>query len=184
MVSRKRDPQVQLIQFSKSLSRPLSSMLDRYFSFLYPSRGRKLTASSGNLFPFSRLLLSFNLFFFPLFLCLTGCVSCCRVRLFVPHGLYVACQAHLSMEFYRQEYWSGFPFPTPGDLSSPGTEPMSPVSPALAGGFFTTEPPEKSKKKWACPGFESRTSHNRGEDHTRRLASPTSQFRIPMVGSP
>ena len=95
-----------------------------------------------------------------------------------------AHQAPLSMGLSKQEYWSGFPFPTPGDLSSPGTEPMSPVSPALAGGFFTTEPPEKSKKKWACPGFESRTSHNRGEDHTRRLASPTSQFRIPMVGSP
>ena len=62
VVSRKRDPQVQLIQFSKSLPRPLSSTLDRYFSFLHLSRGRKLTASSGNLFPFSRLLLSFNLF--------------------------------------------------------------------------------------------------------------------------
>ena len=44
------------------------------------------------------------------------------------------------MEFPRQEYWSGLPFPSPGDLPGPGIEP---VSPALAGGFFTTEPPGK-----------------------------------------
>ena len=50
-------------------------------------------------------------------------------------------QAPLSMGFPRQEYWSGLPFPAPGDLTDPGTEPMSLVSPALAGGFFITEPP-------------------------------------------
>ena len=44
------------------------------------------------------------------------------------------------MGFPRQKYWSGFPFPPPGDLPDPGIEPMSP---ALAGGFFTTEPPGK-----------------------------------------
>ena len=37
----------------------------------------------------------------------------------------------------QQEYWSGLPFPPPGDLPDPGIEPMSPVAPALAGGFFT-----------------------------------------------
>ena len=41
------------------------------------------------------------------------------------------------MEFSRQEYWSGLPFPTPGDLPNPGIEPASLVSPALAGEFFT-----------------------------------------------
>ena len=50
----------------------------------------------------------------------------------------VACQAPLSMQFSRQEYWSGLPVPTPGDLPNPGVEPTSLVSPALAGGFFTT----------------------------------------------
>ena len=50
----------------------------------------------------------------------------------------VACQAPLSMEFSRQEYWSGLPCPSPRDLPGPGTEPISPTSPALAGGFFTT----------------------------------------------
>ena len=42
------------------------------------------------------------------------------------------------MEFPRQEYWSGLPFPPPGDLPYPGIEPMSFASPALAGGVFTT----------------------------------------------
>ena len=42
------------------------------------------------------------------------------------------------MEFCRQEYWSGLPFPVPGDLPDAGIEPTSPVSPALAGGSFTT----------------------------------------------
>ena len=39
-----------------------------------------------------------------------------------------ACKAPLSMEFSRQEYCSGLPFPLPGDLPNPGIEPMSPVS--------------------------------------------------------
>ena len=52
----------------------------------------------------------------------------------------VARQAPLSMGFSRQECWSGFPLPLPGDLHAPGIEPMSPVAPALASGFFATEP--------------------------------------------
>ena len=55
----------------------------------------------------------------------------------------VACQAPLSMEFSRQESWSGLPFPPPQDLPDPGIQPMSPTSPALAGRFFTTAPPGK-----------------------------------------
>ena len=50
----------------------------------------------------------------------------------------VACQAPLSMKFFRQVYWSGLPCPPPGDLPNSGTELMSLMSPALAGGFFTT----------------------------------------------
>ena len=49
----------------------------------------------------------------------------------------VACQAPLSMGLPRQEYWSGLPSPTAGDLPQPG---VKPTSPALASGFFTTEP--------------------------------------------
>ena len=55
----------------------------------------------------------------------------------------VAHQAPLSMGFFRQEYWSGLPFPTPGDLPDPGIKPMFP---ALVGGFFTTEPPGKPQQ--------------------------------------
>ena len=44
-----------------------------------------------------------------------------------PHGLHVACQAPLSMGFSRQEYWSGLPFPSPGDLPDPGIEAGSPA---------------------------------------------------------
>ena len=53
----------------------------------------------------------------------------------------VARQASLSMGFSRQEYWSRLPCPTPGDLSDPGIKPVSLVSHALAGWFFTTLPP-------------------------------------------
>ena len=56
----------------------------------------------------------------------------------VSNTLPVAHQPPLSMGFSRQEYWSGLPFPSPGDLPHPGTEPASLVSPALAGRFFTT----------------------------------------------
>ena len=48
-----------------------------------------------------------------------------------------AHQAPLSMEFLRQEYWSGLPCPLPGDLPDSGIEPTSLMSPALAGEFFT-----------------------------------------------
>ena len=53
-------------------------------------------------------------------------------------------QDDLSMGFSRQEYCSGFPFPSPGNLPDPGIEPETPV---LAGKFFTTEPSEKPFKE-------------------------------------
>ena len=48
------------------------------------------------------------------------------------------------MGFSRQEYWSGLPCPPPGDLPDLRIEPKSPAAPALASGFFTTEPPGKT----------------------------------------
>ena len=54
-----------------------------------------------------------------------------------------ALQAPLSMGFPRQKYWSGLPFSSPGDLPDPG---IKSAAPALAGGFFTTEPPGKPLK--------------------------------------
>ena len=67
------------------------------------------------------------------------------------------------MGFPRQEYWSGLPLPTLGDLPSPGIEPESLMSPTLAGGFFTTEPPgrilikgRRSKEELALLQMEPR----------------------------
>ena len=57
----------------------------------------------------------------------------------------IALQTPLSMEFPRQEYWSGLPFPPPEDLPDPGMEPTSLASPALAGRFPPPKPPGKSK---------------------------------------
>ena len=54
----------------------------------------------------------------------------------------VTCQAPLSKEFSRQEYWSGLPFPSAGDLPDPGIEPGSP---ALLADSFLSEPPGKPK---------------------------------------
>ena len=66
----------------------------------------------------------------------------------------VACQVPLSMGFPRQEYCSGLPFPFSGDLPNPGFEP---ASPALADGFFTTDPPGKPfiiYPGWIHVGYE------------------------------
>ena len=67
-------------------------------------------------------------------------LSCSVMSNSFPAPWTVACQAPLSMEFFRQEYWNELLFPTPEYLPDPGIEP---VSPALAGGFFTTVPPGK-----------------------------------------
>ena len=64
----------------------------------------------------------------------------------------VAHQAPLSMGFFRQEYWSGLPFSSPGDPPDPGIKPISPTSLELAGRSFTTVSHGKSmKSKDACP---------------------------------
>ena len=66
-----------------------------------------------------------------------------RVWLFATPWLMLAHKAPLYTDFSRQEYQRRLPFPSPGDLSNTGTEPMSPASAALAGRFFTTLPPGK-----------------------------------------
>ena len=63
-----------------------------------------------------------------------------RGQPFVSPGT-IAHQAPVSMEFPRQEYWSGVPFPPPGDLPDPEIEPVSLASSELAGGFFTSHTP-------------------------------------------
>ena len=68
---------------------------------------------------------------------------CAQLYLTLATPRTVACQAPLSIGFLRQEYWSGLPFPPPGDLSHPGIEPVSLLSPASSDRFFTAEPPGK-----------------------------------------
>ena len=63
-----------------------------------------------------------------------------RVWLFATSWM-VTHQALLSTEFSKQDYWSGLPFPTPGDLPDPGIEPDSPTSPALTDRIFITVRP-------------------------------------------
>ena len=82
-------------------------------------------------------------------MCVCVCVCVCvnaqllsHVQLFATPWT-VACQTPLSVVFSRQEYWRGLLFPPPGNLPNPGIKPVSPAAPALAGGFFTTEPPGK-----------------------------------------
>ena len=82
----------------------------------------------GNVY--MKLLICIKLLLLSHFSCVQLCATLCTT----------AHQAPLSMGFSRQEYWSGFPFPSPGDLPNLGIEPMSP---ALAGRFSTTEPPGK-----------------------------------------
>ena len=68
--------------------------------------------------------------------------SLSRIRLFATPWT-IGYQAPLSMGFSRQEYWSGLPFPSPGDLPDPGIEPRSPAFQADA---LTSEPPGKHQR--------------------------------------
>ena len=66
-------------------------------------------------------------------MCVFSCVQLFLIPWIIVH------QAPMSMDFSRQEYWSGLPFSTPRDLPDPGVEPASLMSPALKGRFFTNE---------------------------------------------
>ena len=92
------------------------------------------------------------------------CLLCAQmlscVWLFVTPWIAV-CKASLSMGFSWQEYWGGLPFPPPGDLPNQEMEPMSLMSPALAGEFFTTRTtsekamaPHSSTLAWKIPWTE------------------------------
>ena len=87
-------------------------------------------------------------FFPPLKQCSVKCLpACMRVQSLSHVWLFLipwASQTLLSVEFSKQEYWSGLPFPPSRNLLDPGIEPTSPASPALADEFFTTESPGPS----------------------------------------
>ena len=90
-----------------------------------------------------------------------GCVLSCFSRVqFFETPRTVALQAPLTVGFSRQEHWSGLPCPPPGDLPHPGIEPMSLMSPALVGGFFTISITLEAPEPWNIT-----ISHNYGHDH-------------------
>ena len=86
---------------------------------------------------FSTFSLVFWLYLLPFYFNFICAQSLCHVWHFATPWTITLLQVPLSMKFSRQECWSRLPFPPPGDLPDPETEPMSLVSPALAGGFFT-----------------------------------------------
>ena len=110
----------------------------------------------------------------------------------------LACQAPLSMKFSRQEYWSGLPFPTPGDLPNPGIEPRSPTLqadylPSLELNAEKAMAPHSSTLAWRIPWTEEpgrlqsmgsrRVGHNWATSlslftfmHWRRKWQPTPVF--------
>ena len=79
-----------------------------------------------------------------------------------------ACQALLSMEFSRQEFWSELSFPPPGGLPDPGMEPTCPASPSLAGRFFTTEPHGQSRKS-ICMLKSTESQDKKNEEFQRSV---------------
>ena len=92
--------------------------------------------------------------------------SCLTVRA-------AALQAPLSMGFSRPEHWSGLPFPSPGDLPDPGIEP---VSPALAGGFFTASTTWETPQGISGPSVsESPSDHN---GHQAALSVPSTSRNV------
>ena len=89
----------------------------------------------------------------------------------------IACQPPLSMGFPRQEYWSEFPFPSPGDLPHPG---IKPESPALAGRFFTTEPPGKPSN----PGVRAKLDQWQGWSHRDQQTPRSAKSLWPEGAAP
>ena len=91
----------------------------------------------------------------------------------------VGCQAPLSTEFSRQEYWSGEPFPSPGDLPNPGIKPRSP---SLQEDSLRSEPPQKPKNIGSLPplhGIFPTKESNRGLLHCRWILYHLSHQGIP-----
>ena len=76
--------------------------------------------------------------------------------------------------FPGKKYWSGLPFPTPGDLPNPGIEPTSLVSPELAGGFFTTSAMKWNPFKWSTSSKHSQQQQEGSFSHLSQAQYQTS----------
>ena len=97
-----------------------------------------------------------------------------RVRLFLTPWT-VAHQAPPSVGFFRQEYWSGLPFPSPGDLPDPG---IKPKSPAVAGGSFTTEPLRKPTTQLRHPQIPKMKLKNSVQLNLQSAGVPLIPFQV------
>ena len=106
---------------------------------------------------------------FYIYVCVCVWVCVCSVTQLCPTlcNPVVCSQASLSMEFSRQEYWTGLPFPSPGGLLGPGIKCEPLVSPALAGRFSPTVPPGKPLLY-----------------NSLHLLIPNSQFILPLLPFP
>ena len=129
--------------------------METFSSFLSKE---KLNGVGMHSFPWSSVNMSPSVDH-PLFIILLCVLShFSRVRLLATLWT-VAHQAPLSLGFSRQEYWSGLPFPTPGDLLDPGIESLSLMSPVLADGFFPTSATWEARIPYECPYFRLINAH-------------------------
>ena len=103
-----------------------------------------------------------------------------QVQLFMTPSI-VARQTPLSMEFARQEYWSGLPFPTPEDLPNPRIEPVSLEPPALAGGFFTIVPSGRPLR-WYIPRNKCGVDKAFRQKNHKLFRSQSSPVGKPILG--
>ena len=90
----------------------------------------------------------------------------------------------LSMEFSRQEYWSGLPFPSPGDLSDPRIEPVTSVSPALASQFFNASTTWEAlyKVDTLMCSLEMRKQRHRGVKLLAQCHTASKQWSLETCG--
>ena len=98
-------------------------------------------------------------------MCVFVCVCVSHSVMSYSSQLTVAHQALLFMGFFRQEYWSGLPCPSPGDFPNPGSEPTSLMSHVLAGGFFTTSATWEARQ-------------GRTQSHSKWCFAPSQQTRV------
>ena len=80
------------------------------------------------------------------------------------------------MEFSSQAYWTGWPFPFPGNLSDPRIEPESPASPEFTGRFFTTKPP--GKPYYVIQQFHSSIHLKKAKTQNQNIHAPNDHSSI------
>ena len=114
----------------KVKSKEVKHFFTRLCSYLVKDPGFQLKQSVSICFPLNHYEIHMHT-------CMLNNFSCVQ---FFAIPWTITCQDPLSWRFFRQEYWSEFPCPSPGDLPDPGIEPVSPAAPALQAEFFTTEP--------------------------------------------